>query len=287
MNTVKLTVISVIALGLLSGCVAEQDVAVLENRIARLEMDSAQRVSKEKASEQQYGGALDRVEETLASTVKESGEKFAGIQVELDEIRNTIAVLNGRIDETDHKLSQYSQDAFKDEKITLQRLDSAVSKNYQRLLDLENYMGFEPSDSPKPGLTPAAAVQPGTDTSEKGIYDAGKQLLDQGDNEKARLKFEEFLKLYPTSENADNAAFWVADTYYRDKWFEKAILEYQKVIEKYAKGNKVPGALLKQGYSFANLGEKANARLILKELIKKYPGSNEARIATDKLKALQ
>jgi TolA-binding protein len=40
---------------------------------------------------------------------------------------------------------------------------------------------------------------------------------------------------------------------------------------------------LKQGFSFFNLGDKSNARLILKELINKYPSSNEAKIAKQKL----
>jgi TolA-binding protein len=58
------------------------------------------------------------------------------------------------------------------------------------------------------------------------------------------------------------------------------------VIENYPKGNKVPASLLKQGFAFLNLGDKANSRLILQELIKKYPKTNEAKIAKDKLKTI-
>ena len=121
---------------------------------------------------------------------------------------------------------------------------------------------------------------------EDGIYKNAKYMLDKGNNEKARELFEAFLKQYPDSDNADNARFWIADSYYRDKWYEKAILEYQKVVVDYAGGNKVPAAMLKQGYAFSNLGEDANAKLILKELVKKFPGSREADIAKDKLKKL-
>jgi len=49
----------------------------------------------------------------------------------------------------------------------------------------------------------------------------------------------------------------------------------------------VPASLLKQGFAFLNLGDKANSRLILQELIKKYPKTNEAKIAKDKLKDLK
>jgi tol-pal system protein YbgF len=92
------------------------------------------------------------------------------------------------------------------------------------------------------------------------------------------------LKIYPKSKHADNAQFWIGEIYYREKWYEKAILEYQKVIEKYPKGNKVESSLLKQGLAFYNIGDRANARLILNVLIKKYPKSNEAKIAKRKLK---
>ena len=42
-------------------------------------------------------------------------------------------------------------------------------------------------------------------------------------------------------------------------------------------------ALLKQGLSFLNLGDKSSARLILQQIIKDYPNTNQARIARAKL----
>jgi len=111
-----------------------------------------------------------------------------------------------------------------------------------------------------------------------------KQAFDQGDFETAREGFQKLIKQHPKSKNADNAQFWIGEIYYREKWYEKAIIEYQNVIEKHPKGNKVPASLLKQGFAFYNLGDKANARLILTELLKKYPKSNESKIARQKLK---
>jgi TolA-binding protein len=61
-------------------------------------------------------------------------------------------------------------------------------------------------------------------------------------------------------------------------------LEYQKVIERYPQGNKVPAALLKQGMAFTALGDTENAKLIFKELLARYPQSTEAKAAAQKLK---
>ena len=63
-------------------------------------------------------------------------------------------------------------------------------------------------------------------------------------------------------------------------------MEYQKVIEGYPKGNKVASALLKQAFAFLKLDDKDNARLIFKELVRKYPESAEAKIAKEKLTQL-
>jgi TolA-binding protein len=49
----------------------------------------------------------------------------------------------------------------------------------------------------------------------------------------------------------------------------------------------VQASLLKQGFAFFNLGDKANSRLILNELVTKYPESNESKIAREKLKGLK
>jgi tol-pal system protein YbgF len=117
-----------------------------------------------------------------------------------------------------------------------------------------------------------------------GIYKPAKGAFDAGKNEEARRGFAKLIEKFPKSQHADNAQFWIGETYYQEKWFEKAILEYQKVIENYPKGNKVPAALLKQGLAFQKIGDTANARLILKELIKKYPQTSEGSIAKQKLK---
>lgn len=288
MKTIKFLFVCALALPMVSGCVAEQDVAVLEHRVAALERQNTEQTAKNRELEIISGRLVERFEgvsQNFETSGKSFRENYADLQAEIDAMKENIVRLSGQIEEVNHNLSLYGETAFSEEKQNLKRLDVMVSKNYQRLMRLENYMGFEPAAAGAEGIQPApgAAVLPPT---EGQLYASAKAYLDQGDHENARAQFELFLKQYPESENADNATFWIADTYYRDKWYEKAILEYQKVIEKYANGNKVPAALLKQGFSFANLGEKANARLILKELVKKYPNSNEAKIATDKLKVL-
>ena len=170
----------------------------------------------------------------------------------------------------------------------MSRLSESTQANEKRIVKIEQYLNLEPSGKapvvPKSVAKIKAGKQAQPPLSEDEIYRMAKQAFDQGEADTAKKKFQELIERYPQSERADNAQFWIGEIYYREKWYEKAILEYQKVIENYPKGNKVPASLLKQGLAFQNLGDKANARLILEELIKKYPKTSEAKIARDKLK---
>jgi tol-pal system protein YbgF len=141
-----------------------------------------------------------------------------------------------------------------------------------------------PPDDKEPDAGAPELGHEDTPNLEKELYEQAKRDFDRGDFGSARKGFQKFVKLYPKSESADNAQFWIGETYFREAWYEKAILEYEEVKKRYAAGNKVPSALLKQGMSFQQLNEKANARLILEELVKKFPKSSEAEIAAKILK---
>ena len=58
------------------------------------------------------------------------------------------------------------------------------------------------------------------------------------------------------------------------------------MIKHYPQGDKVPSALLKQGFAFLELGDRVDAKLLLQKVIKEYPHSLQAEIAAKKLKVL-
>ena len=68
------------------------------------------------------------------------------------------------------------------------------------------------------------------------------------------------------------------------KQYEQAILAYQEVIEKYSKGNRVPNAMLRQAIAFQEIKDNISAKILLRKIVRKYPNSSEAKIASSKLK---
>jgi tol-pal system protein YbgF len=218
----------------------------------------------------------------------------AGLNVMLDNLREDIRVLTGRLEEHEYLLQQKIKAMEAEEgqrKIQLNRLEEISRLNKNRVIRIEQYLNLESSASApegfkgKQGAETQSTAAVNAQLPENEMYRLAKQAFDQGELNAAREGFTNFIKRFPKSANADNAQFWVGETYFREKWYEKAILEYQVVIEKYPRGNKVQASLLKQGLAFFNIGDKTNSRLRLKELVQKYPQSNEARIARQKLKA--
>ncbi|MGD9081580.1 MAG: tol-pal system protein YbgF [Desulfobacterales bacterium] len=279
MNMKKWLIYNLLWIGLLGiwGCATQSDVNTIDNRLTEMEMRDAQQ---------------RRYREELKSDVESRNQQLrkqsAGLRALLEEMNEEIRILSGRVEEMEYGLKQEQQKAEELEQKREEKLDRLAElsdQHSERIVRMEQYLNLESSKKPVAVVTPGApAAKP---SSEDEIYRSAKQAFDQGDSEAARKGFEEFIRRYPTSNNADNAQFWIGEIYYREKWYEKAILEYQNVIEKYPKGNKVPAALLKQGLAFSNIGDKANAKLILEELSRKYPKSNEAKVAAEKLKALK
>lgn len=288
----------------ISGCALREDVFVLQNRLAASEQRNAQQHKEINGRVDELVSKLDALNNSFSgfqNEQKETGEehnvKYADVRQVVKELREEMQTLSGRLDENRQEVQKASENQSTNSNQLAQQWDhveKTVKASSDRIVRLEEYLGLEPSEKmpasekqPSEGKGGSATTEEQTPSSPNDLYTSGKKHFDAGDYEKARQLFESYLKQAARSENADNAQFWIAEIFFREKWYEKAILEYQKVIESYPKGNKVRSALLKQGLAFSSLNDKDNARLILKELIRKHPGTTEAEIATKKLEELK
>jgi tol-pal system protein YbgF len=278
-----LTVVLLVLTTLAAGCATQQDMATLDRRLASVERRNAvlEKQSREIADTRQ----------SLESKESEIKSQAASLRVSIENLEEELRVLSGRLEEVEFKTAQKLGEAESDIQQRGQKtagLEGKLLSLEDRIRQLEAYLNLDAAAGAKPPASPApAGAAAPAPPGEKERYAAARAAFEQGDFAKSRSLFEGLLADFPDSPQANNAQFWVGETYYREKWFEKAILEYQKVVENYPKGNKLPAALLKQGFAFSNLGDNANARLILESLIQKYPDSSEAGIAAKKLQGMK
>jgi tol-pal system protein YbgF len=132
-------------------------------------------------------------------------------------------------------------------------------------------------------------------SSEKEIFDPQKaeavyqrafNLLKKSQYGQAKKAFKNFLKNYPESDYSDNAQYWLGETNYVMQKYDSAINEYQALLNIFPNSKKVSHALLKIGYSYAELGNVSDAEKILIEVVQQYPGTTAARLAEERLRKI-
>jgi len=149
-----------------------------------------------------------------------------------------------------------------------------------------------PAEAPKPRATAPAQTEPaaavgGDPAAARAAYQRAFTLLKQGRYEQAVTAFNEFLATYPNSSYADNAQYWLAESYYVLRRFEQAIVEYQKLVANYPDSQKLTHSMLKIGYSYYELGQMDQARTALEDLKTRYPGTTAARLAEERLQRMK
>jgi tol-pal system protein YbgF len=291
--------IGLVAAVLLCSCALQDDVYTLDHRLSALERRNLE-LEKQNRELETLNRDLLQAKETISSRVdgldqtRRSDEielrgQYAGLAAQIQAFQESSQMLSGRLEEMEYllkqKLAGFEENQLKNRE-RMDRLATDMAAVQKRIDIIDQYLNLEAAQAKKASKPPASAVVAAKPASDQALYLESKRAFDEGNMEAARKGFEQLIADYPQSQEADNSQFWIGETYYQEKWYEKAILEYQKVIEKYPSGNKVPAALLKQGLSFLKIGETNNARLVLKELVAKHPSTNEASIAKQKLESL-
>ena len=137
-------------------------------------------------------------------------------------------------------------------------------------------------------LGPSLAQTPTTDdASSEAAYRDAFSLLRAGEYDRAIAAFTEFQTNYPRSQYGDNAQYWLAEAYYAKRDYAAAVPEYEKMLTAYPQSRKLSHAMLKIGYSYDSLGKPQEARAVLDDLRKRFPGSAAARLAEERIGQLK
>jgi len=118
------------------------------------------------------------------------------------------------------------------------------------------------------------------------LYTNALRDYQSGKNDLAVQEFSDYIKFYPNTDLAGNAYFYLADIEYRQGNFQQAAKDYDQVLQNFPSGNKASAAQLKKGYALIELGQKDAGVAELRHLIQRYPRTNEATEARERLRKL-
>jgi tol-pal system protein YbgF len=195
----------------------------------------------------------------------------ADLQASQDTIRVDMQEMSGKADD----VKILVQKSIEEGKFQKEETERRLAAMEDRLAKLEKKIGDQQTSASTP-----------SDSTPEGIYEGGLAAFKAGEMQKARDHFDRVIEQHPTHALVPNCHYWIGETYYSEKNYEQAILAFQEVIKNFPKSDKAPAALLKQGLSFKNIGDKKSARYVLNKLKDDYPQSEDAKKGKALLKEL-
>lgn len=130
------------------------------------------------------------------------------------------------------------------------------------------------------------SVSSGLAGSDQDNYQMAFELLRDGRYAESATAFDRFLTVYSSSPLADNAQYWLAETYYVQRQFTTALGAFQEVVDAYPQSAKLPDALLKIGFCNYELQQWGAARDALQRVARDFPATTAARMATQRIERI-
>lgn len=122
---------------------------------------------------------------------------------------------------------------------------------------------------------------------ERSAYDAAFASLKAGQYAESARLFAAFLQKHPNGVYTPNALYWLGESYYVTQNYNLALTQFQAIIDRYPTHEKTPGALLKLGLSQLGLKQVEAAERTLAQVTSRFPGTDAARTAADRLNAIR
>jgi len=255
---------AVVAVSGLAGCVSKGDLQLVQGEVALLRAESLRRDSTRAAQLGEVIQMQRQIMDSLATT------------------RRTVAQVKGDVSQDLYNIQQQ-----------LVQLQELTGQSQQRLSELRTQLearAAQQNDTPAPGQAPAApgdSAQPtgAPSASADAMYEASLAQLRRGSTTTARLGLRELLRTYPNSSRAPDALYFIGQSFAADSP-DSAGGYYTQVVDQYPTSARAPSALYNLGLLAERRKDNAKAKDAYQRVVQKYPQSDEAALARDRLKAL-
>lgn len=240
--------------------------------------------------------------ERLERQVGSGGGSVADLVIRLRRIEEEVRELRGQVEQQQHQIESL-QARQRDQYLDLDRRLQALA-NGQRGGSSDTNGGNAAgessrrpaSDAGEPpvaeGATPeqdaAEAGRPVADAEERQkAYDQAFSKLRDGEYAGAAEAFRAFLEEFPEGPLADNARYWLGESYYVTGNYDIALNAFQDVLDDFPESAKAPDSLLKLGFCYYELEQWDQARETLEKVRERYPDSSVARLAQNRLRMMR
>jgi len=243
----------------LGGCVSKGDVQMVQGEVALLKAESARRDSARAGDLAQVIAMQQRIMDSLSAT------------------KRAVALLKGDIANDMVNVQQQ-----------LVQLQELTGQSQQVISDLRTRVearGAQLEATPVPGDSARPVPEGGASASADQMYGVSLQQLNRGSTGTGRSGLREMIRLYPTSERVPDALYFIGQSFATEN-ADSAAAYYRQVVDQHATSQRAAAALYNLGLLAERRKDTAGARDAYQRVAEKYPRSNEAALARDRLKAL-
>ena len=271
----------------------QRDVSAILQGQKDLQTQMTQDHTVQKTLIEQSSGSISKLNATMSSLEKSVQDVQANSGARLDTMSTQVQGLSDNLEEIKSRLGKVNQQLV-DLQNSVQNIDARISGGAP--------VGSPSTGSPSPNGSAAnygggSSLQPtsgssapsgpsGPPPSADTLYSNGLRDITSGKYDLARNEFQDYLRYYSDTDLASNAQFYLGEIAYTQKQYDQAIQEYDRVLNNYPKSFKLAPARLKKGMALIELGQKNPGVKELREVVKRYPGTEEERRARAKLKDL-
>ena len=243
--------------GGLLGCVTKSDVQRVQDDVALFKAETARRDSARAAQMNELIRVQQRIMDSLTSSRRAVGQLRGDLASDLYNIQQQLVQLQELTGQSQQRLSE---------------LRTQLEARGEQLATTT------PGDTARPGATTSAA-------SADQMYEASLAQLRRGSTSTARLGLREMLRVYPTSERAGDALYFIGQSFAAENP-DSAAAYYEQVTQRYPNSSRASSALYNLGLLAERRKETRKAREAYQRVVQRYPQSDEAALARDRLKAL-
>ncbi len=223
----------------------------------------------------------------LSAKTDETNLLTIDIKRDQEQMRTNLELLRQKVDKMSDQMRAKNAATTQELKELAQRLNELLmtfedlSQRQEALrsavLDLEDIISSLPSKGSRKTEK----------KSRKRIFAAARQDYNRSKYESAVMGFRNYLAAYPNSSAADDAQYWIGESFFATKHYRKAITEFTRVLDNYPKSDRTPETLLRLGICHVRLNEPQKGAEFFTEVSKRFPDCSEARLAKAQLEELE
>lgn len=220
------------------------------------------------------------------TSLDETPQDDAALVNKLQALQQDLNSLRGQLEVQTHELQVLKQqlDFYKD-------LDSRLQNNIpvqtSATSDITRQDASATNQAKASTSLPESTAPRGNPADEQISYLAAYELIKNKEFDKAVIAMSNFINQYPRGGYTANAHYWLGELYMVKKAYSDAIQQFQTVLKTFPTSSKTSDCSLKIGYALAASGQKGAARQQLQEVIRDYPDTHAAELATTKLENIR